>query len=153
VAPLFLNRKFSKLKKYGKISRAEPYLKRNSKIKNQIQGANFMENMGVKLAQKQLDAYNAQNLEEFLSVYSEDVQIMEFPSNRVTANGLEEMRERYRKLFKDNPNNHAELLARIVKENHVIDHEYVTGRANGKEAKAVAIYEIQGEKIAKVWFL
>ncbi|NHM31208.1 SnoaL-like domain-containing protein [Bacillus sp. C11] len=109
--------------------------------------------MGVRLAQKQLDAYNAQNLEEFLSVYSEDVQIMEFPSNRVTTNGLKEMRERYGRLFKENPNNHAELLARIVKENHVIDHEYVTGRANGKEAKAVAIYEIQGDKIAKVWFL
>ena len=112
-----------------------------------------MEELGVKLAQKQLDAYNAQNLEEFLSVYREDVKVMEFPSNAVTTNGISEMRERYGKLFKDNPNNHAALLSRIVKGNNVIDHEHVTGRADGIERKAVAIYEIEGEKISKVWFL
>lgn len=112
-----------------------------------------MEELGVKLAQKQLDAYNAQNLEEFLSVYSEDVKIMDFPSNHIVTNGIAEMRERYGKLFAENPNNHAALLARIVKGNKVIDHEHVTGRANGIEKHAIAIYEIENEKISKVWFL
>lgn len=112
-----------------------------------------MEQIGVKLAQKQLDAYNAQNLEEFLSVYSEDVKVMEFPTNAVTTNGIAEMRERYGRLFKENPHNHAALVSRIVKGNKVIDHEHVTGRADGIERQAVAIYEIENEKISKVWFL
>lgn len=112
-----------------------------------------MDNIGAILAQKQLDAYNKQDLEGFLSVYSEEVEIMEFPSNNVTTRGIEEMKTRYGKLFKENPNNHAELLSRIVHDNKVIDHEYVTGRKNGIDKKAVAIYEIQGDKIAKVWFL
>ncbi|HAQ06274.1 MAG TPA: steroid delta-isomerase [Bacillus bacterium] len=112
-----------------------------------------MDNIGAILAQKQLDAYNKQDLEGFLSVYSEDVEILEFPSNNVMTRGIEDMKIRYEKLFKENPNNHAELLSRIVHDNKVIDHEYVTGRNSGVEKNAVAIYEIQGDKIVKVWFL
>jgi uncharacterized protein (TIGR02246 family) len=113
----------------------------------------FMEEISGMLAQKQLDAYNKQDLEKFLSVYSDDVEIMDFPGNKVTARGIDEMRARYGKLFKDHPNNHAELLARMVHGNRVVDHELVTGRENSEPKKAVAIYEIEGEKIAKVWFL
>lgn len=112
-----------------------------------------MEKISEMLAQKQLDAYNKQDLEEFLSVYSNDVLIMDFPDNKVTARGIDEMRTRYGKLFKEHPNNHAELLARVVHGNRVVDHELVTGRKNSEPKKAVAIYEIEGEKIMKVWFL
>ncbi|MCM3664731.1 nuclear transport factor 2 family protein [Mesobacillus subterraneus] len=112
-----------------------------------------MVNKAEVLAQKQLEAYNNQDLEEFLSVYSDKVLIMEFPSNKVVTNGIDEMRVRYRKLFNEYPNNHAELLARMVHGNKVIDHELVTGRVNNEVKMAVAIYEIHEEKISKVWFL
>jgi hypothetical protein len=112
-----------------------------------------MENKAELLAQKQLEAYNNQDLEEFLSVYSDTVLIMEFPSNKVVTNGIDEMRVRYQKLFNEHPNNHAELLARIVHGNKVVDHELITGRVNSDVKKAVAIYEINEDKISKVWFL
>lgn len=112
-----------------------------------------MENKPESIAQKQLEAYNNQDLEEFLSVYSDTVLIMEFPSNKVVTNGIDEMRVRYRQLFNEHPNNHAELLARIVHGNKVVDHELVTGRVNSDVKRAVAIYEINEEKISKVWFL
>jgi hypothetical protein len=112
-----------------------------------------MVNKAEVLAQKQLEAYNNQDLEGFLSVYSDNVLIMEFPSNKVVTNGIDEMRVRYRKLFNEHPNNHAELLARIVHGNKVVDHELVTGRVNSDVKRAVAIYEINEEKISKVWFL
>lgn len=105
------------------------------------------------LAQKQLDAYNNQNLEEFISVYSEDIVVMDFPTNEVRMRGIKEFAERYDKLFKNNPNQHAELKGRMVKGNFVIDQEFVTGRANGDTAEAIAIYEISGDKITKVWFV
>ena len=70
-----------------------------------------MKHIGEMLAQKQLDAYNKQDLEQFLSVYSNEVIIMEFPSNNVTSQGIEEMRLRYGKLFKENP---AEVFRRAV---------------------------------------
>lgn len=112
-----------------------------------------MNTKAEELAQKQLDAYNAQNLEAFLECYSDDVMVMEFPSNAVIYQGIVEMKERYGKMFRENPDNHAKLLSRIIKENIAIDHEHVTGRANGRESFAVAMYEIQGDKINKVWFV
>jgi hypothetical protein len=63
------------------------------------------------------------------------------------------LRERYSQLFKNNPNQHAELLSRMVKGNIVIDHEYITGRSNGHVIKAAAMYEILDNKIQKVWFV
>ncbi|MGF2615275.1 steroid delta-isomerase [Rossellomorea vietnamensis] len=109
--------------------------------------------MAEELAQKQLAAYNAQNLEAFLECYSDDVLVIEFPSNNVMYQGIEGMRERYGKMFQENPDNHAELLSRIIKGNIAIDHEHVTGRANGKESFAVAMYEVIENKINKVWFV
>ncbi|WP_421384100.1 nuclear transport factor 2 family protein [Bacillus salacetis] len=112
-----------------------------------------MSNKAEELAQRQLDSYNAQDIEAFLDCYSEDVTVMEFPSNRVMYQGLSEMRKRYTRMFQENPDNHAELLSRITKGNVAIDHEYVTGRANGNEVYAVAMYEISEDKINKVWFV
>ncbi|WP_456279150.1 nuclear transport factor 2 family protein [Bacillus sp. AK128] len=105
------------------------------------------------LAQMQLDAYNEQDIERFVSVYSEDVLVREFPSNDVMLSGMEEFRNRYANLFLTNPNQHAALVSRTVKGNIVIDHEHVTGRANGVDTEAIAIYEVANEKIVHVWFV
>jgi hypothetical protein len=112
-----------------------------------------LSNKVEELAQKQLDAYNAQEIEAFLECYSEDVTVLEFPSNNVVYQGIGEMRKRYSRMFEENPNNHAELLSRIVKGDVAIDHEFVTGRSNGSEVYAVAMYEICDGKINKVWFV
>jgi hypothetical protein len=41
-----------------------------------------MEEKAALLAQHQLDAYNQQNIEEFLEVFTEDVVVMHFPGER-----------------------------------------------------------------------
>lgn len=105
------------------------------------------------LAQRQLDAYNAQDIEAFLEVYAEDVEVRTFPSNELTYKGIDKMRERYSNLFEQNPNQHAALLSRLVKGSIVIDHEYVTGRTNGMETHAIAMYEVSDGKIINVWFV
>lgn len=112
-----------------------------------------MSNQAAALAQRQLDAYNNQEIEAFLDVYSDDVEVRKFPSNELTYKGIEHMRARYSALFEQNPNQHAALLSRIVKGNVVIDHEHVTGRASGEETEAVAMYEVENNKIIKVWFV
>ncbi|KIL47201.1 nuclear transport factor 2 family protein [Jeotgalibacillus soli] len=112
-----------------------------------------MKGLAAELAQKQLDAYNNKDIREFLQVYSEEVEIMEFPSNKIMYTGIDKMRERYSNLFENNPNQHAELRARIAHDNIVIDHEFITGRANGIEVEAVAMYEVTNDKISKVWFI
>ncbi|MDM5224664.1 nuclear transport factor 2 family protein [Cytobacillus sp. NJ13] len=112
-----------------------------------------LEEKTERLAQQQLDAYNQQNIDEFLGAYSDDVTVMTFPGDEVIYRGKEKMRERYSQLFKNNPNQHAELISRMVKGNIVIDNEYVTGRANGQSIYAIAMYEIKEDKIQKVWFV
>jgi len=112
-----------------------------------------LEKHAVDLAQKQLDAYNEKNIEEFLRVYSDEVEILEFPTNNIMYKGINQMRERYTKLFEKNPNQYAELRERITYKNIVIDHEFVTGRANGINVEAVAMYEVTNDKISKVWFV
>lgn len=111
-----------------------------------------IENVARDLAQNQLDAYNDGDIEAFLINYHKDVTVKDFPSNEIVYTGIENMRERYAKLFKENPSQHAKLLSRIVQGNVVVDHEHVTGRANGKEVYAMAIYEIVNDKIVTVWF-
>lgn len=112
-----------------------------------------MINLPETLAQRQLDAYNAQDIEAFLEVYANDVEVRTFPANELTYKGIDKMRERYTALFEQNPKQHAALLSRIVKGTTVIDHEHVTGRTNGVEAEAIAMYEVSNGKIRNVWFV
>lgn len=105
------------------------------------------------LAQKQLEAYNRKKIEEFCKVYTDDVVVMEFGTNNIMLEGMAAFRERYNNLFEANPNLNARLVNRVVKGNHVIDHEHITGRADGIESEAVAIYEVNEYQIEKVWFI
>lgn len=105
-----------------------------------------------RVVQEQLDAYNKGDLNAFLATYSSDIKIYTQP-DILTLEGLSALRERYGKLFTENPSNHAALVNRIVQGRFVIDQEHVTGRANGQELDAVAIYEVKDGKIATVWFI
>jgi imidazolonepropionase-like amidohydrolase len=103
----------------------------------------------VELADQQLLAYNAHNLDAFLAAYAEDVEIYDLNTNSLRTKGKADMRKRYD--FLNNPGKlHCNLLNRIVQGNIVIDHEeIITDRG---KFYAVAIYEIKDGKIAKVWF-
>lgn len=101
--------------------------------------------------QAQLDAYNAQDVEAFVGCYTHDVRIEDAAGN-LQLQGHAAMRERYAKLFADNPANRAEVLHRIHIGEHVIDHERITGR--GPEPLfAVAIYLVRNGLIEHVRFI
>ena len=102
------------------------------------------------IVQKQLDFYNAKDIEGFSQTFSTNVKIYNFPAT-ISIEGLELMRERYNSFFKSTPDLHSELKNRIVIGNKVIDQEYVT--ANGNHFSVIAIYEVENDKIAKVTFL
>jgi hypothetical protein len=103
-----------------------------------------------KLAQKQLDGYNALNIEAFLEPYADDVEIYNFP-NTLRIKGKAEMRKSYQKYFESTPKLHCELKNRIVQGNTVIDHEYITG--NGEPFAAIGIFQVENGKIKKVYFV
>ena len=61
------------------------------------------------------------------------------------------MKASYGEFFESTPDLHCEIKNRIVIGNKVIDEEFVT--ANGSSFGAIAIYEVENGKIAKVTFL
>jgi hypothetical protein len=104
------------------------------------------------IAQGQLDAYNQQNIEGFLSWYANDVEVYNFPQDLVYK-GKDQMRKVYAQAWARNPKQRAEVSNRMIIGSTVIDKEQVTGRANGRTAEVVAIYKIENDKIKQVYFV
>ena len=104
------------------------------------------------VVQRQLDAYNARDIEAMMATYADDAQQFEHPS-KLLASGAAQVRERSLVRFQE-PNLRALLLRRIVMGNLVIDHETVTRTfpEGPGRLELVAIYEVQDGRIAKAWF-
>ena len=73
------------------------------------------------VVQRQLEAYNACDIDALIAIYTADAQMFEHPA-KLIASGSSALRERFLTRFKE-PNLYAQLLKRVVMENRVIDHE------------------------------
>ncbi len=102
--------------------------------------------------QQQLEAYNARDIEAFMDCWAAECQCFLFPSQLI-AQGTAEIRARYVARFEE-PNLHAKILARMIVGNLVIDHEHIsrTFPDGPGEIDVIAMYEIDGGKIANAWF-
>ncbi len=103
------------------------------------------------LAQRQLNAYNARNLEAFLDCYHEEVQIYRFPEV-LLSEGKQAMAESYGPMFENTPSLHCELVSRTVIGDKVIDEESVDF-GGAEKLHAIAIYEFQDGLIKRVTFI
>ena len=104
----------------------------------------------AEVVQRQLEAYNARDLDRFIATYSDQVRIFRMPSVEPAISGKSQLAEAYGKRF-SSPSLHAEVLARIVLGNKVIDHERVRG-IKEVPVEAVAVYEVAEGLIQTVWF-
>jgi hypothetical protein len=104
------------------------------------------------ITQRQLDAYNAQDLDAYCGYFTDDVVVADVGAEP-NLRGNAAYRERYTGAFAKFPKNKAELLSRIVLGNVVIDHERVD-RGDGVTPvfEVAAIYTFNGDKIARVDF-
>lgn len=103
------------------------------------------------VVQRQLDAYNARDVDALLAIYADDAQLFEHPS-KLLATGTAQLRERFAARFQE-PNLHATLRQRIVMGSIVVDHETVnrTFPEGTGTIEFVMIYEVQHGRIAKAW--
>jgi hypothetical protein len=105
------------------------------------------------VVQRQLEAYNAHDLDALLATYAEDAQHFEHPAT-LLASGSAQLRERFAARFQET-GLHARLLHRMVAGSVVVDREEVTRafpEGPGK-VELLAIYEVQAGRIAKAWFI
>ncbi len=105
-----------------------------------------------RLAQAQLDAYNAGDIDAFVACYAAGVEV-HLLGGELLYRGRDALRAQYGPYFEANPKLHAALLNRTIEGDFAIDHEHVTGFAKGGELFAVAIYEVRDNLIQKVWFI
>ncbi|NTJ44692.1 SnoaL-like domain-containing protein [Agrobacterium larrymoorei] len=102
--------------------------------------------------QKQLEAYNARDIDAFMPWWAEDCEYYAFPDTLLAANAAE-IRARHVERFKE-PDLQGKLLKRIVVDDVVIDYETVTRTfpQGIGEIDVICIYVIAESKIAKAWF-
>jgi hypothetical protein len=105
------------------------------------------------VVQRQVEAYNARDIDAFLSFYAEDAVIRRLPTGEISWDSREAMRPRYAKRFSENPELHCTITQRVVHGEWVVDHELVTGVKDRPRVRAVAIYEVRHGLIQNVWFL
>ena len=107
------------------------------------------------LVQRQLNAYNARDIEAFLATYAPDVVIQTLPQGPTAPTGLEFIRQRWGAQFKNKPDAAVRILHRIVQGSFVIDQEQFVHRwdLSQQSLAGTAVYEVQNGLIDRVWFL
>lgn len=103
------------------------------------------------VVQKNLDYYNARNIDGFMSLFADDIVFVNFADGQMTLSGLAACRKMYQELFDLSPDLHSRIVKRITFGNTVIDHEFITGRQGSKEpVELVLIYEVRNDLIYRV---
>jgi hypothetical protein len=102
--------------------------------------------------QRQLEAYNARDLDRFVAEYAQDIRVYVPPSTEPMLSGREAFAAHYAKHRFNLPELHAEVVNRMVAGNIVVDHERVTGLAEGGVREAIAVYRVTSGRIDTVWF-
>ena len=103
------------------------------------------------IANLQLIAYNNRDLDAFCELFEDSAQMIDLPSMRVIADGIDEIRSFYQKRFAVN-----ELHCRVHSTsdigNFAVDRETVSGIVDGP-VDILAIYEVISSKIQRVHFI
>ncbi|TAJ52834.1 MAG: steroid delta-isomerase [Nevskiaceae bacterium] len=104
------------------------------------------------LVQRQLEAYNARDVEALLACYAPDAE-QYLLHGGLLARGHEQLRPRFLARFAE-PDLRAELLSRSVMAGWVVDHERITrnfpeGRGT---VEMLCIYEVEAGLIRKASF-
>ena len=101
--------------------------------------------------QKQLEAYNAHDLEGFVAQYSDDIEVFRPPSPKSVLSGKIEFTSHYQRNRFNIPNLRASLVSRTVSGNIVIDLESIVGLGT-EVLTGFAVYEVERGLIRRVWF-
>ena len=91
-------------------------------------------NPNIDIASKQLDAYNAQDLDTYVSFFAPDCVVSGL-NGTPTETSRDAIKARYAKAFAQFPENKAELKNRIAVGNTVVDHEHGGPRARRRTVR------------------
>lgn len=127
------------------------YEVRNGKIASMTFIKDFKSDQNpVPVVEAQLTTYNNGDIDGFMSLYTEDIALFEYPTTP-TMTTREKIASTYSGMFKQVPDLEAIINNRIVIGNITIDHEKL--QANGNTWYGLVINEVNKGKINRVTFL
>jgi len=100
---------------------------------------------------RQLDAYNAHDLDGFCSWYAKTIELYNLGEAEPYLRSKGALRELYGKKF-DNPALKVRIANRIAQGSRVIDQEEVEG-VGDKLLHVIVIYEVADDHIARAFFI
>jgi hypothetical protein len=104
------------------------------------------------LVQKQVDAYNAHDVEAFAACYGPEIEFRTMDGKVNPEKGLAPLKRAYTELFKQLPGLRVKVLKRITQGAFVIDQQQADGMGPNPII-VTAIYEVSQGKIVRVWFI
>ena len=99
---------------------------------------------------RQLEAYNARDLERFVAEYSEDIRVFRPPAPEPVLAGKAAFARFYAEKRFALPQLHADVVARMISGSTVVDHERISG-VQADVIEVIVVYQVQDGLISTVW--
>jgi len=104
----------------------------------------------LELVEHQLAAYNARDLDRFLEVFSDDIEVIRLPAMTPSIVGKAPLARFYAENRFNLPDLHARIVNRMVMGSKVVDHESITG-IGPEPLEIIVIYSIEDGLIRRMW--
>jgi len=104
----------------------------------------------LRVAEKQIAAFNARNLDAFMALWADEAVVAEFPSGKVMWPGKAAIRAAFTPMFADAGSPVVRVEPRVVNGAFVVDNE-VWDAKPGERNSAVWMYDIRGGLIRRGW--
>jgi hypothetical protein len=114
--------------------------------------AQVADTVPARVAERQIAAFNARDLDAFIALYAEDAVLAEFPAGTVLAAGKAAIRARYAPLFAGPALPPVRVEPRVVSGPFVVDHERWNAKP-GQRNQSVWMYEVRGGLIRRAWMV
>ncbi len=106
-----------------------------------------------KIIHRFMAAYNERDLEKFLGFMHPEFTSCLFESQHCLCSGIEDARKIYGRRFGKNKQLFVTTLNRIVNDNIVVESQIIEGFDDNKTIHAIAIFELQNDKVKRASFV
>jgi len=106
----------------------------------------------VALLDRLMDLYNAQDVDAYAAMFTEDGCEGGY-RGEVVRQGRDGIREGYRKVFAEFPQNRATVLEKFVYGDQILVREHVARSPETEPFEVMAIYSFKGDLIDRVEFI
>jgi len=103
----------------------------------------------LEIVNRRMQAYNNHDIEDFMALYAEDVEIYTYP-DLLLGKGKAHLQSLFEPMF-DQKSVQIEIHHQIAKDSFVINHETVTD--GDSKTEYVSIYEVKNNLIQSVRFV